>query len=150
MNILQTRWSKFKQEFFTILFVSLIQIWFNFKFPAFIKLGTPLSTIVSVSCSIFTTLTCIVVFSMADQYLPQFNLKGFDTAPEEYREKLKSALRISLFVSYHLIFLYIWWYDYYNMPSFYYVLFYVYCVIVFSLMARAITRQPLLPDTDII
>ena len=156
MNTVQNRWSKFKQEFFIILYVSITQIWFNFKFPAFIKLGTPLNTMVSLSCSMVTTLCYIIIFSHADLYLAQFkqmqyNQKKCNDAQEDYYIKIiQKALQTTLFLAAHTIFFYIWIYDFYGASNLYYALFYVHCVTIFLLMARAINRQPLLHDADLV
>ncbi len=142
MNTLQTHWSKFKQEYISILYVSIIQIWFNFKFPAFIKLGTPLNTIVSLSCSIATTLCYMIVFSHANIYLSQYNLEGSNNTQEKYKKTAQKALQIGLFIWAHILFFYMWRHNYYDMSAFFYALFYVHCLTVFLLIARAITRQP--------
>ena len=42
MNIFEGRWDQFKQELFSILFLSLLQIWWSFNCPIFVRLGTPL------------------------------------------------------------------------------------------------------------
>lgn len=136
MNISQTRWSKLKTEFFSVLYLCIVQTWLNFTFPTFIELGVPFC----VGISIVAILWYIFSFSQADIYLTPLMLEVFNDVQEEHRETMRNILRAALFVFAHILFLYIWRHDYYRMSSFYYPLYYLHFVIAYTLMIRAVTR----------
>ena len=141
MNIPQERIAKFKQELGSILFLSAIQIWLSVNFPAFVRLGPPLSTIVSLSISVSTIIAYIFVFSYADTYAPRFNLEYLDDAPGPYGHILKNLHRIGLITLAFTNMLYFWYTDYYGMSNILYAVMYGHWIITFMLMARAINRR---------
>jgi hypothetical protein len=146
MNFFQKHLSKFKQELASIVFLSAIQVWLNFNFPAFVRLGTPLSTIVSLSISVFSVLVYVYVFLYADTYVPRFNLAYLDDAPEPYRNTLKNLHRIGLITLALVSIVYLWYRDYYRMSNIWYVIMYAHQLLAFMLMVRAINRRT--PDFD--
>jgi hypothetical protein len=140
MNISRERWAKFKQELNSIIVVSIFQIWWNFNFPAFMRLDDSMRFILGISMSVISTFIFIYVFSFADKYAPYYNLKGFSEGPEEYRDIFKNIYRIGLIALLHIVMFYVWWNNLYEMSNFHYAIFYTDFLITFALIAKAINR----------
>ena len=142
MNIFEGRWSKFKQELPSIIFLSIIQIWCVFNFPLFIRLGSPWSVIFSVFVSVISVIVCIYMFSFSDKYALLINLDYLNNAP--YGHILKNITRIwfiTIAMIAHVVMFVVWYKDFYHMPSIYYAIAYIYCVMFFVLLFRAAKRN---------
>jgi hypothetical protein len=140
MNISRERWAKFKQELNSIIVVSIFQIWWNFNFPAFMRLDDSMRFILGISMSVISTFVFIYVFSSADKYAPYYNLEGFNEGPEEYRDIFKNIYRIGLIALTHIVIFYIWHNNIYGMSNLYYAILYAHCLISRVLIAKAINR----------
>jgi len=141
MNIFKNRYSNIKQNCISIICVSAVQIWFNFKFPAFIRRGTFLHIIFGVTASIITTFVCLYVFAYPERYKSFVDLEYLDDAPEQYRQLFKDlhrALLISVIIAASF---YFWYTDYYGMSNTWYIILYAYWFTAFALMIRAIKRS---------
>ncbi len=136
MNIFEGRWDQFKQELFSILFLSFLQIWWSFNCPIFVRLGAPLSTIVSTSLSIVGIFLCFLIFVFPEKYVPRINLEWLDDAPNSLL--LKEIFKIIMILVFHLGLFYFWYIDFYRMPDIFYAISYVHCVIAFMLMTNAL------------
>jgi hypothetical protein len=139
MNILKGRWTKFKRELPSIIYISTVQIWWNFNFPAWVNLKAPWNTILGVSMSIGTTIVYIFIFSFADKSAPHFNLEYLDKAPNG--QLFKNIERTIILTIVHVAIIYEWYYDFFHMPNIYYVLLYVHYLSFFVLIFRAINRD---------
>lgn len=138
MNIFEGRLSQLKQELLPLLYLSLVQIWWNFNFPAFVRLGNPLSYIVSVSMSIISTLAFISVFLFPEKYAPSFNFEYLDAAPNASILKKIHSIWLIIVINFSMFFL--WYKDFYGMSNTYYILCYTHWIITFVLIAQAIDR----------
>ncbi len=85
IKISQERWAKFRQELIPMVLLSTVQVWWCFNFPAFIRLGSPLNTIVSLISSILSVFLYFFIFSSADNYAPYSNLEYLDEVPPSHR-----------------------------------------------------------------
>lgn len=139
MNELVNRWSKFKQELPSILYLSVTQIWWNFQFPAIIRLGTPSSTIISITLSVLTTCFYIILFLDRDKYAAQMDCDFLINNSISYRSFSKwIMLTAACFTM-----LFVWYIDFYHMSNMFYALFYTHCFIAFVLFYRAVYREDL-------
>jgi hypothetical protein len=84
MNITEKHLAKFKQELIPIACLSIIQVWWSFKYPVYIRLGTPWSIIVTILVSIIGIMNAVYTFSHIEELSPLFfNLKALDGMPYE-------------------------------------------------------------------
>lgn len=97
MYIRDRRVAKFKQELIPIICLSIIQIWWSFKFPVFERLGAPWHTLAAIIVSIAGITAIVYLLSGADKYTSQFNLEYLDGAPNaSFLKKLEKILLLSL------------------------------------------------------
>ncbi|MDR3551022.1 MAG: hypothetical protein P4L31_06430 [Candidatus Babeliales bacterium] len=139
MNISQERLSKFKQELVPIIYLSMVQVWWSFNFPAFTRLAAPWSTMLSVIMSVVSIVLCIYIFTYADTYAPMFNLRyspNLDRIGRIYR----NIERISIMAIFFIIMFIVWYNDLYGMSNKNYAFCYANMIITFALMARAANR----------
>lgn len=141
MNIFQERWPKFKQELFPILFLSIVQIWWNFNFPAFMRLATPWYIMVAICSSIVSTVLIMYAFLCAKTYPRRFNAESLDK--QSYDSIFKNFDKICLILVAHITILLMWYNDVYGMSNLQYFLFYMYGFMMFALLHRAMNREPL-------
>lgn len=141
IKISQERWAKFRQELIPMVLLSTIQVWWCFNFPAFIRLGSPLNTIVSLISSIISVLLCFFIFSSTDNYAPYSNLEYLDEVPISHRHIFKNIIRISFATIFNLGIFFAWYNNLYGMSNFYYAFSYIYFLIAIALMARAANRR---------
>ena len=141
MNISKGRWSKFKQEFPTIIFISTIHVWGCFNFPAYMRLGFPWSTIVAATMSVFGVTTYVIMFSSPRKFV--FCLK-FEQIDETLfgGHILKKIMPIWVITVYHVTMLVMWYKNFYHMPGIYYAILYIYSVAIYILLFRAASRNP--------
>ena len=78
MNMFEGRWPKFKQELLPIIFISTIHIWWCFHFPAYIRLGSPWSTICEVGMSIAGVIAFAFMFSFPEKIAPYLKFDQID------------------------------------------------------------------------
>jgi hypothetical protein len=136
MAFIEKYWVKLKQNIAALLYLCVIQTWWNFKFPAFIRLGTPWNILVSTGLSIACILIYFSIFVYPEKYAPSFNLEYLNEAPISWN--LKQIHRMLFFLLMHSAFFYMWYMDFYHMPSLYYLFWYVHCAIVFIIIAHSI------------
>ena len=140
MNILNERWSKFKQELLPILYLSAIQIWWSFNNPAYMRLNSPWNTIVSTMISIVGIACVVVSFSFADKFSPFPNLDYLIDAPfGRISKKIKAILYIAVS---HISILFVWYKDFYHASNDYYAITYIFMVLVLALLYQAKHRWP--------
>lgn len=143
MNTLfKERWPKLKQELVPLVLLSTIQVWWNFNFSLFVKLGTPWSTIVSIATSIMGTLVYVYVFAYADII---FGNDDSDYTMPPYAEAIQMAKTFQKIIIVGIVsfaMAYIWHKNLYSMSNLYYALFYTYCILGFVLIWRASHRKP--------
>jgi len=138
MKISETILSQFRPEILPLLYFSIFQTWLIFNFPTFIRLGAPLSTIVSISLSILGILIYISIIIFPEKYVPSYNANFLDSAPNApIFKRAYNIVRISISIS---IMLYVWYSDYYRMPNIDYVILYAHYGIVYAFIVRAMER----------
>jgi hypothetical protein len=143
MYIQDRRVAKFMQELTPIICLSIVQIWWSFKFPAFEKLGAPWHTLAAIIVSIAGITVIVYLLSGADKYTSQFNLEYLDGAPNaSFLKKLEKILLLSVVT---IGMLFAWYNDFYNMPGIYYMIQYAYCIVLFIALYRAAYRYPEVP-----
>jgi hypothetical protein len=125
---------KLKQEFISVLGLSLFQIWWNFNFPAVIRLGS----FYALMLSVVTTISYAWLFSDAQRFRPMLELETFDDAPNA--QLLKDFMRAGWLIIAHIVMLYMWYINYFLMPSIYYVIWYAHCLITFTVLYIAAYR----------
>ncbi len=140
MNISQERWSKFKQELLTIIFISTIHIWWIFNFPAYMRLGSFYTNILGICMGIFGVILYAFIFSYPKKCVACLKFEQIDTELCGYTFKKVMRILIAAFVA--ILLLILWYKDFYRMPSIYYILLYIYYVTFFVLLFRAANRQP--------
>lgn len=138
MNSLKEKLHQLKQELIPLLYISIIQIWWNFNFPAFKRLGSPLNTLVGIGMSIISTIAYISIFIFPEKHAPSFNLEYLNNAPN--KSFLKQIHRIALTLFLFCTMFVFWYKDLYQMSNTYYILCYVHWIIVFLLIAHTISR----------
>lgn len=141
MNPFACFWPKFKQELLPILFLSLVQIWWNFNFPFFMRLGTPWNSMTAICSSIVSTALIIYAFSCVKGYPRRFNGDGLEKEPYDFI--FKNIDRICFAIVANTGMFFIWYNDVYSMSNLQYFLFYAYGFIMFALLHRAMNRMPL-------
>ena len=141
MTVLDGRWAKFKQELLPILYVSIIQVWWFFKFPpTFMQVATPWNTVLMIIQSIIGISCTIFVFSFADNRLVLFNLAHLDAFPHaQVLKKIQRTIFIAAIVIGALL---AWYKDFYGMSNLAYLLLYSFWIITFILLYRAAYRVP--------
>lgn len=138
MNIFKGRWAQFKEELFSILYLSIVQTWWCFKFPAFQRLGTSLSIILGIISSIFGILIYIYVFVFPERYSMLYNLEFFDDAPNaHFIKRVISRWNITLSL---IVMFYLWYIDFHGMSNTYYVLCCGHWIIAYLLFIQCMER----------
>ena len=137
MNKTNKHYLKFKQELPSIILISILQTWWNFNFPPFIRLGQPWSFIASLTATIFCITACTYMFSHADKYAKAFSLDYLDEAPEPLGSNLKLFSKIAAPIIPLTIFWYLWQIDYYRMSNLHYAGMYSCTFLMFILFYKA-------------
>ncbi len=141
MNIFEERLPKLKQELWPILFLSIVQIWWNFNFPGFMRLQSPWNIIIAFCSSIASTALIIYAFSCVNKHTRRFNAESLEK--QSYDFIFKNLDTICLALVAHIAIFLIWYNDVYGMSNQQYLLFYVHGFIMFVLLHRATKREPL-------
>ena len=131
MSKLDKRWSRFKQELPSIIFLSAIQIWWCFNWPIFIRLGAPWSTILAVSMSIIGVIVIIFLFSSMDTIARGFN----KLAPAN-----KKFIITTQIIVFSVGMLLLWYMDLFGISNIQYALFFAAYFLTFVLIYRAMYR----------
>jgi len=136
---------KLKQEFFPVMILSVSHIWLTFQFPAFLRLVTPWSYIVSSLVSGISIITYVIGFSLANNCISYLNLESFDqlSSPQKHVKKFKLLTKLSIVGLYFMIMAFYWYIDFFKMPHFHYLVLYAYSIMCFLLWYRAVYRKTL-------
>ena len=132
---------KFKQELPSIILISILQAWWHFNFPYFIRLGQPWNFIASLTVTILCIIACTYMFSHADQYAKTFRLDYLDEAPEPLRSNLKLFSKIAATIIPLTMFWYSWHIDYYGMSNLHYAGMYSCTFLIFILFYKAMYAE---------
>jgi len=138
MNISKEFWGKLKYNSFPHAYLCIMQTWLSLYFPAFVRLGSPWNTLISLWMSIGCMGIYISIYMFPELYAPSFNLHYLDDAP--HPSILKKIHRASLIGIMHVAFFYMWYRDFYRAPHLYYIICYVHWVITFALIMQVINR----------
>jgi hypothetical protein len=135
MTILQGCWRQFKQELPALLYLSIVQTWLNFNFPAF----NGLESSFNVAAVILLSILCILVYSYAfifpENYAQIINLGFFDDAPDPLF--VKDVFRGLMCILFNSVFFYMWYVNYYRVSDIWYVVSYIHFIVTAALIYRA-------------
>lgn len=121
--------------FLLVIYLAISQVWLNFNYPAFMRLGSPFNIIVPTILTILCFNVYFIVYKFPHSFFSLFTF--LNDFPPMYKK-----LFIILFVAYiHVLFLYIWHKDYYAATSLFYFVLYVHCLVTFILINRAIAQK---------
>lgn len=138
MNIFKGRWPQLIQNLSTIIYLSIVQIWLNFNFPAHSRLGSPWNIIVGIMASIACLLAYISVFAFPEKYVTLFNLEFFDDSSNPILfKRIFTGFMLAVF---HITSLYLWHIDYYGLTNTWYIILYANNSTALILLYRAIKR----------
>ncbi|HJZ24576.1 MAG TPA: hypothetical protein VJ201_09080 [Candidatus Babeliales bacterium] len=138
MNILDKRCQNLKREFFSVIFLSLIQIWWCFNFPAFMRAEYPWRLILSFSTSIISIAGILFLFMFIDQIAPVIKLEHIDSSPNPSLSKIIYIM--ACITAAFLALFFAWYKDLYGMSNTHYALFYFTWLIIYILVYRAAYR----------
>ena len=138
MNMLDKRWSNLKREFFSVIFLSLIQVWWCFNFPFFMRAEYPWRFILSFVTSIISVSGILFLFMFIDRLAPAIKLEHIDSSPYPSQSK-KNNIMVRIMVAFFALF-FTWYKDLYGMSNTHYAFFYLTWLIMFILVYRAAHR----------
>lgn len=139
MNIFKDRWPQFKEEWPTLAYLTVVQIWLSFNWPVFVRLGSPFNIVVPVLVSIACTIFHTYVLLFPECLVRQMSLEFFDDFPDPvFFKRMHRAFMVAIF---HLVYLYMWYIDCYRMPTIWYFVSYVYSVITYMLIYNAVKKH---------
>lgn len=139
-KIKKNYWLKFKQELVPIVFLSTLHVWWCFNFPAFIRLGNPWGTLLSVIMTIVGVFLCIYILTFTDICRPILSLDYLDKDPDG--PALKIITRISSIIIAHLGIFFVWYNNLYGMSNIHYAFAYFNFLMIAVLQNRAANRWP--------
>jgi hypothetical protein len=131
--------SKFNQEKFSILFVSIITIWWSFNFSPFARSPYPYNIILSSIQSVFGVCCCIYMFSCADIFKKSFTLDFLNDFP--LSDICKTIYKVSMFTVLNGVFFFMWYKNVYHMRSEHYIIYYVHVITIGVLFYKAVHRR---------
>ena len=129
---------RLKRELPSLIYLSIVQTYLNFTFPVFIRLGKPLNLIIPLALSIFCIFIYVYLLGFSKGLVGFHHQEHFDNAPTEIRDKLKIYENIWLIIIAHLMLLYTWYYNIYNIHSIFYLIYYLHSFITILLIGRAV------------
>ncbi len=126
------------------MILSVSHVWFTFQFPAYLRLGAPLSYMVCTLISGISIIAYVIAFSSANNCVSYLNLESFDhwPCPELYAEEFKKLAKLSIVAIYFMAMYFYWYIDYFKMSDFHYAVLYVHIILSFLLWYRAVYRKP--------
>lgn len=136
MNIDGKRRARFKQNLLAILYLSVIQTWLNFNFPAFTQLGSPLSDLLKVIMSIMFIFGYIMILVFPHDHVRSINLEFLDDFPDPIL--FKNIFKVLMLIVANATFIYLWYTDFHRVPSKWYFIWYVHSVIALFIIHRSV------------
>jgi len=137
ITITKNRWPQFKQELLPIAYVCIVQTWWHFYSPPFIKIKS-FSPLLGIILTTLSYLFCISAFIFPEKYAASFTLKHLDHAPAA--DSLKMMHR-TIRTTVVIICMFLLWYsDIWGMPNTFYAILYAHSAIAYLLMARAVKK----------
>ena len=141
MHISKNRWLNFKQNLPSLIFLSIVQIWLNFNYPVFIRLGHPWSILLAILSSIACIFVYVYAFAYPETFSRQMNLAFLDDLPNP--TLIKNIFVYLYFGLGYLFYLYVCSINFHNVDGRWYVIWYAHFVIAFVLIYRAVKRSDL-------
>jgi hypothetical protein len=133
------RWLQFKRELYSMIFISIIHIWWCFNFPPINRAGAPLNIIISISSSVIGVLMYAYMFTYPEKCFPKWDNSYLENTPSG--KQLKIFRLIFVILSGNVGAFIIWYKDVYRMPTIFYGFSYIYCCITFALLWKANKRN---------
>ncbi len=139
MSIFTLRWSRLRRELDSIVFLSVIHVWWSFNLPAYARLEEPYGTLVGTGVSIFGIILYAFIFSHPDVCVARLKFEQIDT--QLCGHDFKNFIQVTLWSFFIASWIVVWYKDFYRMPSICYALLYGYYAVFFALLWRAAARQ---------
>lgn len=107
------------------------------------KFGAVSGTIVTVLNSVLGIICVVLCFTFADKFagLINFNLDALDILP--FGNVIKICNKIMYAVVFPGIYIFVWYKDFYHMPTIFYVLTFIISILFLILWLKAVSREPL-------
>lgn len=129
---------RLKRELPSLIYLSIAQTYLNFTFPVFIRLGKPYNLIIPFFLSIFCIFIYIYLLGFSKGLVGFHHQEYFNDVPNELRNKIKLSEKIWLAIIGNLTFLYMWYYNIYNIHPIYYLIYYLHSFITVLIIGRAV------------
>lgn len=129
-------WIQCKKELPIFVYLSVIQIWLNFNFPAFNRLGSP---VVQVLLSIVSVGVYLHVILFTERYVKYIDMSFLDDFPDP--ALVKNIFKAGMLFVLHVSYLYLWLINFYGVASIWYLILYVHWAITFLLLYNAISSK---------
>lgn len=124
--------SKQLKKVAALLYLSTIQTWLNFNYPAFVKLGSPLNFIASTFVSIICIFVYLYIFLYGKNFISKIvNLKFLDDFPDSMF--FKNIFIVGMLIIFHTIYFYMWQ-THYNISNVWPIICYLHCILTFLLI----------------
>jgi hypothetical protein len=147
MNISNEWLNTLRRELPVIIFVTTLHMWLCFHFPAYIRLGFPSGYIVSMAMSILGVVAYVIMFTFPQQIVSYLKFEQVDeTLPGGHI--LKKFMPVWIIAVYNISMFVMWYKDFYRMPTAYYMMLYMYCVLVYVLLFRAAKKYSCPCESD--
>ncbi len=142
MIISHEYYDKFKQELGSILFLSILHIWWSFNYSLFVKMNNMLGIFLSSLMTVAGICVVIYAFIFPRQFSFLRDQQLINAVAEEYRATFKLLYITIAAIGAHLGVFIVWYYRIGNMQNMQYAFAYVNCVIFMILVDRAANRHP--------
>lgn len=136
MEISQSRLSEVKKNFYSIFFLSGLQIWWAFNYPLYQRLRYPWNIVISLLIGIIGTIAIIYLFSDPKKHVSNLQHGKIDETIYGHNIIKKLMPMWGAFVYFLTLFL-IWYNNFFKMASLYYLILIVYTILSFVLLMRA-------------
>lgn len=139
INMRDDQLAKYRQESFSIWFLSITHVIYSYKFPMYARFGEPWSTIMWLAVSGISIVAYVLMFSSAHTYIEYFEPKASYLLP--YGQVFKNCAYLFVALIGLGAMYYFWRIDYYHMPTLDYILLYGHLILTFILFYRAVYRE---------
>lgn len=146
VNTDKSRYFLFKQKLPILIYLSIIQTWLNFNFPAFIRLGSQCDIPMKVMISIAVMLIYLTILIFPEHYSSLINLAFLDDFPNPHL--FKHIFRGLMLLAFHALYLYFWYIDYHQVSNTWYVILYAHYIIKFILIYQLICKAACKSNTE--
>jgi len=133
-------WSRFKQEFPSIIFLSTLTVWDILYFPSRINLDDPFNNVFLFIKISFGVILVIYLFTSIDKFAQYIKFEHIKDSPYVSAAKNKQISIITLIVGASTVMFFAWYTNFLAMPNSYYIFICSYFFIMWFLLHRAACR----------